>query len=261
MYLPAAIRAQLGERPYTLDTVGLSGAQILCYPDRVLKIAPLNREAENERRMMAWLSGRLPVPKILCALTENNTSYLLMTRLEGDMACSEELLAQPRRLARLLAEGLRRLWHTDITGCPGRQTLDERLERAGELVRLGLCDVENVEPSTYGPGGFESPAALLGWLKANRPKEEELVLSHGDFCLPNLFVRDGRITGFLDLGRCGAADRYQDLALCWRSLRDNTSGVYGPVREGFDPDSLFEELGIVPDREKLKYYLLLDELF
>ena len=261
MYIPAPIRAQIDGQPYTLDSIGMSGARILCFPDKVLKISPLNEEAEDERRMMDWLSGRLPVPKLLDALTENRTSYLLMSRLEGEMACSQEHLAHPRRLARLLAEGLRMLWRTDTAGCPCHQPLDERLRRAGELVRREECDMEHVELSTYGPDGFENPAALLEWLIDNRPAEEDLVLSHGDFCLPNLFVRDGRISGFLDLGRCGTADRYQDIALCWRSLRDNIGGIYGPVREGFDPDCLFDELGIEPDREKLRYFLLLDELF
>ena len=83
MYIPAPIRAQIDGQPYTLDSIGMSGARILCFPDKVLKISPLNEEAEDERRMMDWLSGRLPVPKLLDALTENRTSYLLMSRLEG----------------------------------------------------------------------------------------------------------------------------------------------------------------------------------
>ena len=84
------------------------------------------------------------------------------------------------------------------------------------------------------------------------------MLSHGDFCLPNVFVESQQLSGLIDLGRTGVADRWQDIALCWRSLKHNYSGK---VYENFDPDCLFDALGIVPDREKLNYYILLDELF
>jgi hypothetical protein len=50
-------------------------------------------------------------------------------------------------------------------------------------------------------------------------------------------------------------------AMLYRSLRHNFDGTYGKIYPGLDPDSFFEELGIEPDREKIDYYILLDELF
>lgn len=47
-----------------------------------------------------------------------------------------------------------------------------------------------------------------------------------------------------------------------RSLKHNFEGRYGgKAYEDFNPDLLFEKLGIEPDWEKIKWYLLLDELF
>ena len=67
--------------------------------------------------------------------------------------------------------------------------------------------------------------------------------------------------GLCDM-RCGVADRYQDIALCYRSLLNNYSGAYGgKVYPTFHPERLFEELGLAPDWEKVRYYILLDELF
>lgn len=260
MYLPESIRTVLGVRDYVPDQVGMSGAQVLCFEDMVLKIERVDRESDNEFAMLRWLNGRLPVPEVLAEQTVDGTRYLLMSRLPGGMACEQEYLEKPEKLVKMLAEGLRMLWAVDVTNCPGNQMLDRKLENARYQVENGLYDLENVEPETFGEKGFASPAHLLSWLEEHRP-EERCVLSHGDYCLPNVFFRDGAVSGFLDLGRCGIADPYQDIALCYRSLRDNFNGSYGYRDPGFDPCSLFRELDIEPDWEKIRYYLLMDELF
>jgi len=62
------------------------------------------------------------------------------------------------------------------------------------------------------------------------------------------------VSGFVDCANAGIADRYQDLALCARSVADNL-GV-----EWVQP--LFARYGLdQPDESKLAYYQLLDEFF
>lgn len=259
--IPDKIKKLLQGKAYCPDKVGMSGANVICFDDMVLKLEETCESAENEHRMLKWLAGRLPVPEVLCFVQEKNTNYLLMSRMEGEMSCAEQYMQSPAELVRALAEGLKLLWKVDISDCPYKNTLDNKLRLAAERVNAGECNMEDVEPDTYGENGFESPQALMCWLKENRP-EEEVVFSHGDYCLPNIFLRDGHISGFIDLGNCGVADRYQDIALCYRSLLHNFSGKYGGmVYEGFSPEMLFEELGITPDWNKIRYYILLDELF
>ena len=92
--------------------------------------------------------------------------------------------------------------------------------------------------------------------------EFEPVLSHGDYCLANIFLEDGHIKGYIDFGKTGIGDKWNDIALCYRSLKHNFDGTYGgKVYEDFNPNRLFEALGMEPDWEKIKYYTLLDELF
>jgi aminoglycoside phosphotransferase len=103
------------------------------------------------------------------------------------------------------------------------------------------------------------PEDLFHELVASVPMSEDLVLTHGDFCLPNIILqrgRDGRVevAGLVDCGRAGVADRHQDLALAIRSLQDNFGEewvlfflrAYGLPRA---------------DDEKVHFYLLLDEFF
>ena len=170
-------------------------------------------------------------------------------------------MQNPEQLARLLAQGLKMLWAVDISDCPCQNTLDRKLRAAQYNIEHGLVDVDDAEPDTFGVGGFRGPEHLLSWLCDNRP-EEEPVLSHGDYCLPNIFLQGGKISGFLDLGRAGIADKWQDIALCLRSLRQNFAGKFsGQPQPGFSDELLFDALAIKPDWEKIRYYILLDELF
>lgn len=258
---PPELKDILRGASFKMDTIGLSDSQVLLFEDKVLKIQPDSPEARAEYAMMTWLSDKLPVPKCLYHTMAEGTDYLLMSKVEGTMACEDAAMRQPEQLVSSLAGILRQLWRIDVSDCPVAWDLDSKLSLARTAVERGTVDLDNVQPDTFGPGGFDNPRQLLSWLESHKP-EMEPVLSHGDFCLPNIFLKNGRISGLIDLGRSGAADRWVDIAICWRSLRDNYSGAYGGrVYPDFDPNSLFTALGIEPNWEKIRYYLLLDELF
>lgn len=259
--IPTAIQQLIGTRPYYIDDIGKSSSQVICFDDMILKIQECSEESENELRMMKWLQGKLPVPCILQEEKVDKIQYLLMSRMPGEMSCAESYMDREDALTGLLAEGLKMLWSVDITDCPYNNTLEQKLRQARNRVEQGLCDMENVQEDTYGENGFKDPSDLLAWLETHRPAEDP-VLAHGDYCLPNVFLQEDKVSGFIDLGRCGVADRYQDIALCYRSLLNNYSGAYGgKVYPTFHPERLFEELGLAPDWEKVRYYILLDELF
>lgn len=260
MRIPQSISRIIGNRPYRLDDIGRSDSQVICFEDMVLKIEKVGENAGQESTMLKWLQEKLPVPRIL-QVEEEGFQYLLMSRMAGEMACSPRYLENQRQLVKGLAQGLKLLWSVDISDCPCRSGLDELLKRARIQVEQGLVDMENVQPDTFGENGFKDPMELLIWLEENRP-QEDFVLSHGDYCLPNVFLKEGQISGFIDLGRSGVSDRYMDIALCWRSLLNNLRGEYGGKAYQIDhPELLFEELGMEPDWEKIRYYILLDELF
>lgn len=263
MELPEKIRRWITDEEYLADEIGMSEASVRIYHDKVLKIQKHGEEAENEHRMMIWLDGKLPVPKEYAYEVLGDNAYLLMSKCDGIMSCEDEYMKNPAVLIKLLAEGLRNLWSIDIFDCPADSRLKYKLLQAQYNVENGLVDLDNVEPETFGENGFENPGKLLQWLYNHQP-EEELVLSHGDFCLPNIFGIGTEVTGYIDLGKTGIADKWCDIAICYRSLSHNYSGKYhnhNHVYSGYDDMLLFKELGIEPDWEKIRYYTLLDELF
>lgn len=259
--LPDSIKRLIHDEAYAIDEVGMSDSTVVLFQDKVLKIQPTGEEAENEYHVMTWLQDKLPVPKILGFERHEKKTYLLMSKIPGEMSCVEPYMRDPEQLTAILAEGLQMLWDVDISGCPYLWNLDRKLIRARFIVENNLVDMDNIDPGTFSENGFKDPEHLLIWLIDNRP-EEELVLSHGDFCLPNIFIENGKVSGFIDLVRTGIADKWQDIALCYRSLLHNFNGMYtGKPYPGFHPHMLFEKLGIEPDWEKIRYYMLLDELF
>lgn len=261
MNIPINIQNLVGNCSYVIDDIGMSNSQVVCYDDMVLKIEKQHRESDNEYNMMLWLQDKIPVPKIIYLEKSSNTNYLLMSKIKGDMLCSSKFLRNPKLLLKLLAEGLHMLWSVDITHCPIAITLEDKLSMAEVRVLSDLCDMKNAEPETYGENGFISPKHLLEWLKSNKPVEK-LVFSHGDYGLPNIFGHRNRVSGFIDLGRGGVSDKHQDIALCYRSLKNNLSGRYGgKIYPAVSIDMFVSELKTDVDLGLIRYYTLLDELF
>ncbi|MCC3376029.1 APH(3') family aminoglycoside O-phosphotransferase [Cohnella sp. REN36] len=258
--LPAPLAERLAGSRLTANRVGHSGASVYRV-DRdgetgasaYLKIAPASPQDEGleaEARALDWLQGRFPAPRRLFFETFEGRDHLLMTEIAGRDGSDEELLARPETLVRLYAESLKALHALDIRDCPLDQRLEIKLQAAGRRVRGGLAD-----EALQAEGAERTAEDIYAQLLREQPAGEDLVFAHGDYCLPNIVLADGRLSGMIDLGRAGVADRYQDIALAIRSLRYNFgTDVY---RELFAAAYGLPEL----DPEKVDYYILLDELF
>jgi aminoglycoside phosphotransferase len=257
--LPAPIRALLSMGSWQHVTIGKSGHVVyrVRLPDAdtcYLKMAPRDKqgELEAEYRRLRWLHGRLPVADARLLVHDDTWAYLVQSAASGIMACDATFAADVPRLARLLGEGLRQVHSVSAAECPFDERLDCKIALAWERVQAGLVDEADFDAGRRGT----SASTLFAELVRTRPRDEELVFTHGDYCLPNVLIDPvaGRVSGFVDLARAGVADRYQDLALAARSLAYN----FGP---GWEP-YLWEAYGIVgPDPARLAFYQLLDEFF
>ena len=69
--------------------------------------APQESDLRAEKAAMSWLHDKLSVPSVVCFHEENNTQYLLMTRIAGVSGVHEDARIDPLGLIRMFAHGLR----------------------------------------------------------------------------------------------------------------------------------------------------------
>ncbi len=256
--IPQAIKELIRDQAYEIDDIGHSGSTVLTFENMVLKIEPHTSNIDEAVENMRWMGQRVPVPQVIHYEVVDEKSYLLMSKVEGKMSCDPYYMEHPNEMVGLLAEGLRMLWSADISGCRQSWSLEGDLEK----VRESLDREWEPGKTVVSPNGevLESPEQVMDWLESNKP-EVELALSHGDYCLPNVFFKDGKVSGFIDLGASGIADKYLDIADCYWSLKHNFNGFFGgKVYEKFDPKLLFEKLGTEIDVKKVQYILFIYHL-
>lgn len=256
--IPQAIKDLIGDQSYEIDDIGHSGSTVLTFENMVLKIEQHTSNIDEAVENMRWMGKRVPVPRVIRYEVVDGQSYLLMSKVDGKMSCDPYYMEHPNEMVELLAEGLRMLWSADISGGIQEWSLEGDLEK----VRESLDREWETGRMVVAPDGkaLYSPEEVMEWLEENKPKEE-LALSHGDYCLPNVFFKDGRVSGFIDLGASGVADKYLDIADCYWSLKHNFNGFFGgKAYANFDPSILFEKLGPEIDVKKVQYILFIYHL-
>lgn len=258
---PAQINKLVQGQQCSLDSIGCSNSAVYLYDNLVVKVQPTSVYSQQEATMLNFFQGKIPCAKLLRYESDGGTDYLAMSRIYGQMLIDKEYLSHPLRIFEVARQVLHNLWSIDAKTCPVDMSLSKKLKLAEYNVCHNMVDINNCQPDTFGKNGrFADPEALLRWLVDNKPTEQ-LAVTHGDLCLPNVIVSNGKPT-IIDVTMSGVADIYQDVALLYRSTRDNLMGHYdGVVHAPFDERAFFATIGVPVDKDKLDYYILMDELF
>lgn len=253
---PPAWAADLAGYRWHRQTIGCSEAAVFRLtaegrPPLFVKTEPTGPfcELPDEIARLSWLAEQeIACPQVLAEMRDGQRHWLLMSALPGrDLASSPHLA--PERIVALAAEALGRLRQLDIHACPFDHRLDARIAHARARMEAGLVDETDFDEERLG----RSAADIFQELLARRPRSEDLVVAHGDACLPNLLTNNGNFTGFIDCGRLGVADRHQDLALASWSIWHNLG------QEWVEP--FLRHYGGTADPRRLAFYRLLDEFF
>ncbi|RSZ56225.1 APH(3')-I family aminoglycoside O-phosphotransferase [Massilia atriviolacea] len=257
--LPTAIGATLAAYAWERNKVGQSGASLHRLhgrsdaPDLFLKhgTGAIADHMTDEMTRLRWLGQFVPVPSVVHFVRTPDQAWLLTSALKGKTA-GELLASRPElgpAIVDALAAFLRRLHAIPVEACPFNSDHTVKLRLARQRIDAGAVDVDDFDDERAGWTAEQVWASLQDHL----PLAPDLVVTHGDYSLDNLLMHDGEVVGCIDVGGAGLADRYQDLAIAWNNLGD-----YGEAL----PDRLFLQYGLpFPDRRKLRFHLLLDELF
>lgn len=171
----------------------------------------------KEYASLMWLKNKLKVPECIIFTNDGTTEYMITKAVLGEMSCSEQNLKAPEKTIKLLAKAILNLQEIDIKDCPFRNDINYKLGIAEFNVKNKLLTEPMV--STLGKK-FNSYEDLLKYLKDNKPNEQ-LVFSHGDTSMPNIFLYKNNVSGFIDMGECGVSDKWFDIAIACKSIRRN----------------------------------------
>lgn len=261
--LPAGIAEALdklgGDWSWARSTVGESGGDVW----RVANADGGNRHflkhgtgevaaaLLDELVRLRWLAPHVPVPHVAAFAFDGNAAWLLMTAIPGETAW-EVLTAHPDQaeaVVEAVATFLCRFHAIAPEPCPFTAAAPHRLALARARIAQGLIDEEDFDDEREG----WSTTQVWDALHALPPPGAPAVVTHGDFSLDNILIAGGAVTGCIDVGRAGLADRYQDIAILWNCLGEFSADLQSRLLV-----ALGEGAG---DRERIDFHLLLDELF
>ncbi|WP_252504366.1 APH(3') family aminoglycoside O-phosphotransferase [Sporosarcina sp. Marseille-Q4943] len=237
-------------------TIGHSEAKTFLlkgsHSNQYLKVQPINsvERLYDEKVKLEWLEGKLPVPRVLFYGEDEENEYLLTSEIKGVNASDQSHRAVLPSMLESVGSGLKAVHRVSVDDCPFILSLDVKIKEAKKRVEQEQVDEDDFDEGRRGRKAGE----LFEELIFNKPLHEELVITHGDFCLPNIVVENGRVSGLIDWGRAGVADKYQDLALAIRSISSNFGKEYVPY--------FLAGYGVTDvDESRVDYYQLMDEFF
>jgi streptomycin 3"-kinase len=246
-------------------TGGESGASVFldrgrrCYAKGVSSERLTELAAERDRSV--WLSTTgVPCAGVL-DWRESDAGACLVTQALGGVPASELDVSNLGKAWPSVVRTLRGLHDLDAGNCPFDRGLDYMMSLAEATVAEDRVIVEFLPQNLQ----RTPPSQILEQIRAELPtrlaeERAELVVGHGDLCLPNVLVDPdtGQVQGLIDLGRLGRADPYGDIALLIATARGTWPDTSTAARRAEEEFAAI--YGRTLDPARLDFYLRLDPL-
>lgn len=155
------------------------------YSDLGYYIKIAEKGALEKEAELAKLFASMGMGVEVVAYSSADKDYMVTREAKGEDALAPQYLSNPEKLCEALAEAMKYLHSRPIDGVP-----------------VSMC------METYEKAG-----------KAHLMKQDTFI--HGDFCLPNVILDNGKFSTFIDVGLAGVGDRHIDLYWVLWSLNYN----------------------------------------
>lgn len=216
--IPEVVLEMAGDHDVDLVWRNELGGSTFDLGERFVKWNPRSTgiDLDRERVRLEWLSPLHPSPRVLDFGSDESAQWLVTAALPGTHAVGDAWRARRPEAIRAIATGLLAIHALPTGDFPTAWVAESWAGR---------------RPESLGPS----------------PPLGDPVIVHGDACAPNTLISsDGDWVGHVDLGDLTVGDRWADLAIASLSLDWN----FG---EGHQHE-LFEEYGIEPDEDRIRYY-------
>ncbi|NPD87296.1 MAG: aminoglycoside 3'-phosphotransferase [Asgard group archaeon] len=254
--LPPELKIILEEYDWVVNTIGCSRTEVFKLDNRhqtlYLKINKPESvfNLEREKTILKWLESKLLVPQVLFFCKYKGKEYLLMSEIEGEVSFKANSDEIKRQNVKILAEGLKKIHSMDYSDCPINNSPDNLLQIAKDKLENKKIDNSKFDERW----SDKTPEELFQEILKNKPRKYDYVFSHGDYCLPNVIVKNKELSGFIDWSFGGINDRYFDFAAVAWSIGYNLGGEW--VKYFFEDYGL-EEI----DWNRMKFFQMLNEFF
>jgi kanamycin kinase len=252
-------------------TIGASGATVFCLEDKAarpqlyVKIQSVPAawnvpSTLEESARLTWLAGQgIPVPDVVESDADGRSEWLVTRAVSGRVAAEDWEADRRNSVVDVVSDFVGALHALKPEDCPFDRTLKITVPQAEAAVLDGRIDFRSGGRQESAHEGWGA-GKLLEELHLTMPDVEDVVVCHGDYCLPNLVLDPETldVTGLIDVGRLGRADRFADLGLMARSIG---SEQWNPQ---FGPDHaarFLRRAGASTDDQRVGFYRLLDEFF
>lgn len=214
-------------------------------------------DAATEAATLTWLREQgLPAAEVL----DVGPNWLLTREIIGRTGAHPWPAHQRLGVVDAIAELTIRIHALPVAACPFDRTLAKTVPEAHAAAETDQVDLDDLDLERRDSSSHDLLDAMARLLPGVRAREVPVV-THGDWCLPNVLLDPDttEVVGLIDTARAGRADRCVDLALMSRSLGSaELNPQFGPLlaqrflaRCGHDQ----------ADDDKVDFYRLLDEFF
>ncbi|MDE7324756.1 MAG: aminoglycoside 3'-phosphotransferase [Lachnospiraceae bacterium] len=166
----------------------------------------------REALMAGWFYENGLGVKVVCYIG-GDRDYMLTEAAKGEDCLS--CLDDPKQLCGVMAEAMKMLHSMPLLDLPDSAAYESC--QAALISGKGDYDGSILMP------GFMISSKEEAWelMQENKHRLKHDTLIHGDFCLPNIMVKNGKFSCFIDLAMAGAGDKHIDLYWALWSLQHN----------------------------------------